>query len=251
MGISAVIITKDEAENIARCIRSILPLTHDIIVVDSGSSDNTMEIATSLGAQVFQYDWQGYGANKNYGASKAKYDWILSIDADEEINPALLASIKSLSPAEDKLYLVNILTSYCGTWIRHCGWHPLWRARLYHRQNHRWNSSILHEELTATSRINKVKLSGIMHHYSYPTKAKYSQKVEYYAKLKAKSWLQQGKKLSWIKRHFGPSFRFFRTFILKLGILDGHAGWEISVMNSYMIKKTILHYDNLSRNPQG
>lgn len=248
MNISVVIITKDEEDNIARCIESVSRISDDVIVVDSGSYDATADIAKAKGASVFHYDWQGYGANKNYGIAHAKYDWILSLDADEALSDELENSIMNVSLEMSHLYLVNVLTSYCGQWIRYCGWHPLWRPRLFNKQDHEWNTDIIHEQLTGRATKQAVKLSGKLLHYSYPTRKVYKNKVDHYATLKAQSWIDKSKTPSVFKKALGPTFRFFRTYILKLGILDGKAGWEISKMNCYMIRRTLQIYSELSKN---
>lgn len=245
MNISVVIITKDEAENIERCISALSTLTDDIIVVDSGSADGTQQIATQMGARVYPHSWDGYGANKNFGASQTKYDWILSVDADEVLDNDLIAFIQELELDPKCLYYVNVLTSYCGKWIKHCGWHPLWRARLFYKYDHQWNENLIHEELTSLPDKKKVRLAGNILHYSYPNREKYESKVDHYAKLKAEGWVKNKKRPSWLKKQFGPIFRFVRTYFLKLGFLDGKAGWEISVMNKHMIEKSLKYYDAL------
>ena len=121
---SAVIITKNEADNIERCIRSLLPITDEVLIVDSGSTDKTKEIAQRLGARIIETSWEGYAATKNIGNEAAANNWIISIDADEVLSEKLQHSIQTLEPKANNVYILNRMTNYCGKWIKHSGWFP-------------------------------------------------------------------------------------------------------------------------------
>lgn len=243
--ISAVIIAYNEEQYIQQCIESILNVTSDIIVVDSGSTDNTVNLAKSLGAQVFQMHWEGYGANKNFGNSKAKYDWILSIDADEILDQEMVSHIVSLDKKENTIYKIKSLVNYNGKWIRHCGWYPAWKLRFFHKSRAAWNLAPVHESLVYPDNTKVDQLKGQLLHYSYSSIQDHKDKSTKYAKLKAESWIEKNKSLNIFKRLLGPSFKFIRTYILKLGFLDGTEGYTISKIDANMIRSAISHYDNL------
>lgn len=243
--ISAVIIACNEERYIKQCIESILPITNDIILIDSGSTDDTVNIAESTGAKVYHKPWQGYGANKNFGNSKAKFDWILSIDADEIIDDKLQQQIISIDKKKNTIYSIKSLVNYNGKWIRHCGWYPAWKLRFFHKETAKWNLAPVHESLEYSSTTKIVELEGQLLHYSYHSIQDHKDKSTRYAKLKAESWLQKKKSLTLTKRMFGPFFKFFRTYILKFGFLDGKEGYIISKIDANMIRTAISHYDQI------
>ena len=235
--ISAVIITKNEAANIARCLQSIINVVDEILVVDAFSSDNTVKIAEGLGAKVIQRKWIGYSQNKNYGNQLAQHDWILSIDADEVLSKELTTSIQILALNEQQVYAMNRLNNYCGQWIKHCSWHPDWNSRLFHRKKAKWKGDFVHERLNFPSSIKPVRLEGLLYHYSYQNSADHWQRIEKYAKLSAQQLYSDGKKATFIKLWIAPVVRFLRTYFFKMGFLDGKAGWTISVRTGYLVRK--------------
>jgi len=225
--LSAVIITKNEATNIARCIQSLNGLVAEIIIVDAFSTDDTVQIAKNLGARVVQKEWDGYSQNKNYGNQLAKNDWIISIDADEALTEGLKAHIQQLTLTENTVYSLNRLNNYCGQWIKYCGWHPDWNIRLFNRKVAQWKGDFVHEKLTFPTNTNIIRLEGLLHHYSYRTSAEHWQRIERYTQLSAQQLFQDGKKATFIKLWLAPITRFFKTYFLKKGFLDGKAGWII------------------------
>jgi len=239
---SAVIIAKNEAFTIAKCILALKKITNDIIIVlDDRSDDQTESIATSLGAKVYKKDWEGYSKNKNYGIEKAANEWIICVDADEVINDALANNIISLEPTSDKVYLMNIQT-YLGDYpVKYCGWFPDWNIRLFNKKVMRWNDSYVHEQLISDVPLISVKILGQIDHFSFRDEDHMKIKYNYYARLRADEWKKAQKNPLWIKRYFGPYFRFFRTYFLKRGILDGKAGLTIA-KNEYKLKKNELKY---------
>ena len=243
--ISAVIIACNEERYIQQCIESILPITDDIVVVDSGSTDHTVALSTAAGARVFHMNWEGYGANKNYGNSKAKYDWILSIDADEILDEKLVNDLKKLKKRKESIYKIKSLVNYNGKWIHHCGWHPAWKLRFFHNTVAKWNLNPVHESLIYSSDAEIVPLGGQLLHYSYDSVEDHKAKSTKYAKLKAEAWLDNGKTIGAIKKLLGPSFKFLRTYLFKLGFLDGKEGFIISRIDAQMIRTAIQHYKYL------
>lgn len=235
--ISAIIITKNEAANIARCLQSIINVVDEILVIDAFSTDNTVKIAEGLGAKVIQKKWVGYSQNKNYGNQLAKHDWILSIDADEVLSTTLIASIQALKLKENHVYVLNRLNNYCGQWIKHCSWHPDWNIRLFHRKKTQWKGDFVHEQLSFSSAIKPIRLEGLLYHYSYQNSADHWQRIEKYAKLSAQQLYNDGKKATFIKLWVAPLARFLRTYFIKMGFLDGKAGFTISVRTGYLVRK--------------
>ncbi len=239
---SAVIIAKNEERTIASCIRAMKQITDDVIVVlDHRSDDKTRYISEEMGARVYIKKWEGYSENKNFGVSLAINDWILCPDADEIPNDELIKNIKELKPELNKVYKFNIQTFFGDYAVRYCGWFPDWNIRLYNRQVMRWNDSKVHEKLVATKPVQPTRVDGLLLHYSFIDKVHMEQKFDYYAKMRAEEWIRQDKKPKWYKQWLGPTFRFFRTYILKAGFLDGKYGWIIA-HNEYILKKKELVY---------
>ena len=243
--ISAVIITYNEAHNIAACIKSVAEIVDEVIVVDANSKDNTVSIAKILGAKVFVNDWISYGNQKNFGMEQTQTDWILSIDADERPDDKLRETIKEINLQQDKIYALNVKTNYLGRWIRYCGWYPSYKNRLYNKHCARWNDELVHEKLIFEEKFKVERLPGNLLHYSYPNIEYHHQKIKKYAKLTAKKWKLQNKHPGVFKKLFGPSFRFFKTYIIRLGILDGREGFMISKMSYLLVKEQLKYYKQL------
>lgn len=246
--LTGVIITLNESENIGRCIESIRSLCEEIIVIDSGSTDDTVSIARNLGAQVFKINWLGYGQTKNFGNMKARNDWILSLDADEVVDEALRQSIRAIKPQrQNEVYQLNRVSFYEGRWIKHSGWYPDWCNRIFHRGNADWSEDHVHEKLTFNQPPVFHKLDGHLEHYSYTSEADHLNKIEKYARLKAMSWIESGGKPSFWKRYFGPAFKYFKTLYIDQGYKDGDSGKQIARLNRLLIRKQIEYYDALRR----
>lgn len=234
--LSAVIITKNEGTNIGRCIRALQQVAHEIIVIDAFSTDATVRIAQAAGAIVLQKKWVGYGYNKNLGNQLAQYDWILSIDADEVLSPELITTIRQLSPQPERVYAINRLVNFAGQWVHHSGWHPDWKVRLFNKQMVRWEeAALVHEQLQIPANYTVQPLEGLLYHYSYQNDQDHWKRIEYYAQLSAQEMASAGKRASFIKLYLSPIARFFRTYFLKKGFLDGYLGWKISYRNAYLV----------------
>ncbi len=244
MLLSAVIIAKNEAHQIERCIEALLQVTEDITVIDSGSTDKTIEKASALGANVIKHNWIGYAQNKNYGNSVAKHNWILSIDADEVLSKELIKAIQNLNYEDDTVYLLDRINNYCGQWIKHSGWYPDWKVRIFNRNNVKWQGDYVHEKLAVPKHFKHVKLSGKLLHYSYTDKMDHLKRIDRYTTLSAQELFVKGKKATWINLWLSPMIRFLKTYFLKLGILDGAAGWTISKSNAYLVH---LKYKKVKR----
>ncbi|MES2691256.1 MAG: glycosyltransferase family 2 protein [Bacteroidota bacterium] len=242
--ISAVIITFNESNNIARCIRSLSGIADEIIVSDSYSTDDTVKIAAELGAKVILHRFSGYGATKNNANDHAQYDWILSVDADEEPDEQLsqsIARIKKELPA-NTVYEFQRLNNYCGKWIKHGGWYPDKKVRLFNRTQVKWNLAEVHETLEIPTDLKRVLLEGKLLHYSYASETQHLSKVENYSTRGAEEAKKKGKHASFIKLYLSPSFRFLRDYIFKLGFLDGYYGFSIARITA---KEVYLKYKKL------
>jgi glycosyltransferase involved in cell wall biosynthesis len=227
--ISAVIITKNEAAHIARCIQSLLPLTDDIVIIDSGSTDNTADVCKAFPVRFEVKAWQGFSAAKNYGNSLAKYHYILSIDGDEEVSEEMQESIRKLmQQPTHQAYDLPFLTNFCGKWIKHGAWYPETHLRIFDKNIIQWQGDI-HEKLVIppTATIGKVK-KGYIHHYTISNLQEYIEKINHYTSLHAEDMHKRGKKASFIKLYLAPCFSFFRDYIIKLGLLDGSHGYTIA-----------------------
>jgi glycosyltransferase involved in cell wall biosynthesis len=245
---SAVIIARDESRTIKSCIEQIKKVTDDVIIIlDDRTTDNTELLAQKAGAKVISHPWKGFSANKNFGASIAVHDWILCLDADEIIDDNLIIQLNQLRPQTDTVYHMNILTYVGKTPIKYGGWHPDWNIRLYNKTIMEWDRAMIHEKLISKNKENlKVRrLNGLVHHYSFADWSHMLDKYDNYAKIRAEFWIKKEKKPLLIKKFLGPNFRFFKTFILKAGFLDGRAGLNLACAERQMKKNEWKYYDQL------
>jgi len=250
--LSVVIITLNEEKNIRRCLESVKEIADEIIIVDSYSTDATVQIAEEYGATVFLQNFLGYGAQKNLANRQATYDWILSLDADEELTPVLRESIARIKhePAFNA-YQFSRLTNYCGKWIKHSGWYPDKKVRLYNKHKGQWYSEQIHEHWELYDDTEKVgEIKGDLLHYSYHSISDHIIRIEKFTELSSLAAVENGKKCSLLKLWFVPKWNFFRDYIMRLGFLDGAAGYTICKFTyyTYFVKYTkIRQYAFLKR----
>ncbi|MGK5082658.1 glycosyltransferase family 2 protein [Bdellovibrionota bacterium FG-1] len=236
--ISVTIITLDEEKHLPRAIHSVR-WADEIIVVDSGSTDSTVEIAKKLGARVFEHAWGGYGQQKNYAQQQARHPWVLNIDADEVVPPALADEIKQVLEKVDtdnddiRGFAIPRRTFYLGRWIRHGGWYPNYLVRLADRRHSRWSEPAVHEALEVQGRI--LHLQNPLDHFSFDSI--YDQVVTNlnFSKLGSQQLVQCGKKPSLPRLCLKPLGKFIETYLLKRGFLDGLAGFIISINAAYSV----------------
>jgi glycosyltransferase involved in cell wall biosynthesis len=232
MRISATIITYNEERNIARVIES-LRCCDEIVVVDSGSSDRTCELAEKLGARVIDSPWPGYAKQKNVAAERAANDWILSVDADEAISEGLEAEIwhiKKHGPQFDA-YTMPRMAQYLGKWILHSGWYPDRKIRLYHRDKASWVGDFVHESVQATGTVGH--LEGRILHYTCESLAEHMKTMDRYTTLAAEQIIYQKKKITLTRLILDPPWTFIRTYFFKAGFLDGLEGLAIAYMAAF------------------
>jgi glycosyltransferase involved in cell wall biosynthesis len=245
--VSVVIITKNEAQTIASCIKAAQLISDDIIIADNGSTDNTVAIASGYGCPVYNDPWEGYGINKNKGIARAKHNWILSIDADEIADTALAIAILQLELNDpNTVYDIKFRSYYGKKLIRFGSWGRDHHIRLFNRTKVKWSASPVHETLLLPENAIIKRLGGHLHHYSVKDAAEFISKADHYAKLSASKYLMSNKKPTFIKLHIAPLFHFIKNYIVFLGILDGEAGWDIARMIS---KHTRLKYQLLKDQP--
>lgn len=241
--VSIIIITKNEADNIVNCINSALRVTSDIIVVDSGSSDDTVKLATQAGARVITIQWTGFGAARNIGAANARYDWILAIDADERITDTMVSSVAASNKDDDRvIYGFKRQSFFLGKKIRFGTWGRDSVYRLYNRNRVSWDLSAVHEELTGKDTLLKM-LNGPIEHYTVASEEENTEKTNRYATLSADKYFTQGRRATLEKRFLSPAFEFVRSYILLLGFLDGRPGYVIARSSAHYIalKYRLLH----------
>ena len=229
MKISATIITYNEERNLPRAIES-LRCADEVLVVDSGSTDRTVEIAEKLGARVMESSWPGYAKQKNLAAENAAHDWILSLDADESLSEALEGEIwrlKKNGPEFDG-YTMPRMAKYLGRWIHHSGWYPDRKIRLYNRQKARWQGEFVHESVKVDGRIGHFE-SNLLH-FTCDSLSEHLRVMDRYTTLAAEQLLAIGEKPTWGRLIFEPPWTFFRTYVLKAGYLDGVEGLAIANM---------------------
>jgi len=237
MNISVVIITKNEEKNISDCLKSAFLISKNVIVADSGSTDNTVAIAKEMGADVLRVNWQGYGNTRNEGATYALHEWILALDADERITPLLANEINKLQLNDDAIlygfrresFLVKKKILY-GDWGRDKVF------RLYNKQKTTWDLATVHENIITTG-LKKQIIRGSILHYTMDSIETFYNKTIHYANLSATKYFNQQKKATVIKRFGSPLFAFIQCYILRLGFLDGVAGFIIAKYSAFYVWK--------------
>ena len=230
--LSVIIITYNEAANIKACLESVV-FADQVIVVDSGSTDGTTDIANACGAQVCKTDdWPGFGQQKNRALDLATSPWVLSLDADERISAELarqiVQAISPSNPPSDAFYIPRI-TQFCGQWIRHCGWTPDLVLRLFRREQARFSDDLVHERVIVQSR-RIAELSEPILHYSYPTPGHYWRKLEQYSRAWALQRFAKGERTSMLRAFLAGLTAFLRSYLFRLGFLDGAMGFAVCTM---------------------
>lgn len=234
MPISAIIITFNEASNIARCLQALQGVADEVIVVNSFSQDDTVSIAKNLGAKVIQHVFEGYGEQKIVAMNSTSHDWILSLDADEELSAALRESILAVKDRQDHdAYQFNFLTNYCGQWIRHCGWYPNPKMRFWNKQKGYMKADKVHEGFELERGTTVGFLTGDILHHSFPTISAHMKKVEQYSEMGARFDVARGKKVSLLKLWLAPKWTFFMLFVIRGGFLDGYYGYVICKVSAF------------------
>ena len=244
MSLSAVIITRNEAHNIGRCLAALKGLADEVIVVDAESTDETRRIAEQHGAQVLVRAWTDYSDQKNFANAQATQPYILSLDADEELSPQLIGSLlRAKQRGFTGAYSMHRLTNYCGTWVRHGGWYPDTKVRLFAKAQAKWAGAHVHETLELEPGTRVRLLQGDLLHYSYPTVQDHLSRIERYSDLHARKLFTAGKRASAVKRWLSPVAKFVQGYWFQLGFLDGRAGLMIATLSAKAVR---MKYEKLN-----
>lgn len=229
--ISAIIITKNEENNIRDCLNSI-SWVDEIVVVDSGSSDATVSICKEFGCIVQETDWPGFGPQKNRALALATKPWVLSIDADERVTPELRDEIQALIQSEPQQngFEPPRSSNFCGRFMKHSGWYPDHVLRLFRRESARFTDDIVHERVICEGAIRK--LSNPLLHYTYDTLFQAVEKANLYSDLGAEKLFKEGKRSGLTKAVLKGFWAFFRTYLLRAGFLDGKQGLMLAITNA-------------------
>jgi glycosyltransferase involved in cell wall biosynthesis len=225
--LSVIIITKNEEANIRACIESVA-WADEIIVVDSGSSDATVEICRELGAQVYVHDWPGFGMQKNRALGYATKDWVFSIDADERVTHELREEIQSaMQRGQAEGYEIPRLSSFCGRYMHHSGWYPDYVLRLFRRGSGKFSDDLVHERVIVNGAI--AKLQQLLLHESFRDLEQLLAKINHYSTASAQMLHRKNRTAS-LKKAVGHAlWAFFRSYFLRAGFLDGREGFMLAV----------------------
>ena len=244
--LSVTIITKNEEDRVGDAIRSV-QFSDEIIVLDSGSCDGTVALCRSLGARVVETDWPGYVSQKNRALEYVTHEWVLSIDADERVTPELAKDIQKTLAKEVSVdgFMVNRRQWYLGRWIRHCGWYPDRRVRLFRRSRSKWSGTDPHDyiEVNGTSGV----LTGDLIHYPYRDLSDHLDTINRYSTIFAREAYSQGRRTHWWDLIFRPPIFFVRRFILSRGFLDGLHGLLVCSMGAFYVLSRWMKLFELQR----
>lgn len=236
--LSVVIITYNEERNIGRCLESVKDVADEVVVIDSFSTDRTEEICVSYGARFIPHSWEGYVETKNFANAQAKYNRILSLDADEALSEPLKAAVKNCK-WELPAYEMSRLTNYCGHWIRHCGWYPDRKIRLFDRREGHWAGLKIHEKFELHRSQKPGLLEGDLLHYSYYTISDHVAQANHFTDITAQVAFEKGKRAPLWKLFVNPIVKLLRDYLLKRGFLDGYYGFVVCQISA---NATFLKY---------
>jgi glycosyltransferase involved in cell wall biosynthesis len=235
---SVCVIAFNEQANIENCLASV-NFADEVVLVDSGSTDDTQSIAKAMGAKVYvNAQWPGFGGQKNLALSKASHDWVVSLDADERFTPELAAELQAALTAAQAsgkpvAFAMPRLTQFCGVWIRHCGWTPDYVVRVFRRSEAHFSDDLVHEKVIfKRPDIQVVKLKNTLLHYSYPSPEQYWRKLELYSRAWAKQKHAEGRKVTIAHAGLSALVAFVRSYVFRLGFLDGAMGFAVCTMQA-------------------
>jgi glycosyltransferase involved in cell wall biosynthesis len=238
--LTVTVITRNEAANIEGALESV-KWADEIVVVDSHSADETVSLAQRYGARVVVHDWEGYSAQRNYAAAIAANDWILAIDADERVPPALAAEIQRIMHEGTDVggFRMPRCSHYLGRWIRGTDWYPDYQLRLYDRRVGSFNGKRVHESVEL-KHGRPATLDNGLQHYPYRDISDHVISIDHYTTLAAEEWFSEGRRTNPLDVVVHPPAAFLRNYVLRRGFLDGTAGFLISILNSYYVFLKIL-----------
>ncbi|MFC2123979.1 glycosyltransferase family 2 protein [Bacteroidota bacterium] len=245
--ISGVVITYNEEKNIGQCLASLSEVVDEIIVVDSYSKDHTINICRDYNAKVVQRAFDGYIEQKNHAASLANFDYILSLDADEVLSEKMIREILKIksNPGYD-IYIFNRLNNYCGVWIRHGGWYPDQKKRLWKKNKAQWGGTNPHDMLIPEMDASIKHVKADIHHYGYESIEEHLSQINKFSDITARAKYHEGKKSNlFIHVILNPGFKFIKRYFFQLGFLDGYYGFvfcAIASLNNFLKYLRLFEY---------
>jgi glycosyltransferase involved in cell wall biosynthesis len=245
--ISACIIAKNEADRIGPCLASV-GFCDEVIVLDSGSTDGTQDVCRAAGAQVHEGDWPGYIEQKNRVLKLARHRWVLSVDADERVDDELRNAIEALrdgalgSPDGPRAYTVRRKTFTLGRWIKHGGWYPEWRTRLFDRTHSTWVGQNPHDKIQTDGTVARIE-AGHLEHFTYRSIDDHIRQMNSFTRIMAEEMYRRGRRRTFFAILLRPTWHFFRMYVLRGGFLDGRAGYTLARLDAWytFLKYTKLH----------
>ena len=229
--ISVAIITKDEEHNIRDCLESVR-WADEVVVVDNGSTDDTLKICREYRVQVYEEEWKGYSGQKNSAIGKARNEWVLSLDADERVTPDLREEIAGALDENSSVdgYFIARKNFFLGRWIKHCGWYPDFNLRLFRKSRGRFAERTVHEKVKVRGRTANLRYP--LMHETYRSLSEFFQRMDRYSTLAAREMYQEGRKSGFYDIFFRPPFTFLQMYILRAGFLEGYSGFLLSSLYS-------------------
>ena len=244
--ISVTIVTLNEEVNLRRCLASLEGLVQEIVVVDSGSTDATLAIAATAGARIFHHAWQGFRDQKQFALQHCEHSWVLSLDADEELSPALREELRRFfADGSAQRYAGASFprkVHFMGRWIRHGDWYPDRKLRLAQRERTHYEGSSAHDKMVLEEGLQALAMKGDLHHYSFKNSNHYISKINLFADGHLRDQVEAGRSWSLLATLTRPLWRFFRAYVLRRGFLDGFPGLWIAVSTAY---QTFIRYSRL------
>jgi glycosyltransferase involved in cell wall biosynthesis len=235
--VSAVVIARDEVDRIGPCLESV-SFCDEVLVLDSGSTDGTPALCRAAGARVIETDWPGWVAQKQRGVEAAAHDWVLSLDADERVDPSLRRALLAVKDAarepEAAGFEVTRKTRYLGRWIRHGGWFPEWRIRLFDRRRARWGGVDPHDRVETGGRVVRIR-EGCLEHHTYRSIEDHVRSMNRFTSVAAGGVLARGRRVTRLGTMLRPPYRFLRMYVVRGGFLDGWPGFVLAVMDAWYV----------------
>lgn len=249
--LSVVIITFNEEKNIARCLDSVKSVADEIVVLDSFSTDKTKDICDSYGVKFFQHPFDGHIQQKNRAITYASSQFVLSLDADEALDEKLISSIQQAkSNWTFDGYYANRLTNYCGKWIKHGGWYPDKKLRLWNSSKGSWTGTNPHDKYELTDAFAKTgHLAGDILHYSFYSVDDHYKQARYFSNIAALALYKEGKRSNLFLIWFSPIIKFIKDYIIKLGFLDGSSGFKIAKISAGYTRNKYVQLKKIQLNP--
>jgi len=246
--LSVVIITFNEEKNIGRCLASVLGVADEIVVVDSFSTDNTKQICEENKVRFVEHKFDGHIEQKNFAITQAKNQYVLSLDADEALTEELqLAIIQIKNNWLADAYSFNRLTNFCGTWIKHCGWYPDKKLRLWDITKGQWGGDNPHDKVIMAKGASIEHINLDILHYSFYTIEQHLKQIDYFTDISSKTAFEKGKTSNWFTIFYKSTFKFFRDYVLKLGFLDGYHGYVVCKNSAHAKRLKYMKLRNLNK----